>query len=146
MSSDQAIEVTVGRKVDVLPSGEAQDIRKTLHLALAATGEGDRIGTPIHLTLPPGFGFKPDHRFSLRDPQFLEPFPQNADASGIARFLQLFVDPQSRHVRVLLQQFLDLSVESVKLARPREPFGQYLMAAVTSLRMGPENPPDGVAP
>ena len=68
MSSDQAIEVTVDRKVDVLTPGEAQDIGETLHLALAGTGEGDRIGTPIHLTLLPRFRFKPYHRFSLRRP------------------------------------------------------------------------------
>ena len=51
MSSNQAIEVMVGRKVDVLPPGEAQDIGEALHLALAAMGEGNRIGTPIHLAL-----------------------------------------------------------------------------------------------
>ena len=68
MSSDQAVEVTVGRKVDVLTPGEAQDIGETLHRALAATGEGDRIGTPIHLTLLPGFRLKPYHRFSIRRP------------------------------------------------------------------------------
>ncbi len=51
MSSDQAIEVMAYRKVDVLTPGEAQDIGETLHLALAGTGEGDRIGAPIHLTL-----------------------------------------------------------------------------------------------
>ena len=32
MSSDQAVEVTVDRKVDVLPPGEAQDIGEALHL------------------------------------------------------------------------------------------------------------------
>jgi len=93
MSADKAIEVMVDRKVDVLTPGEAQDIGEALHLALAGTGEGNRIGTPVHLTLLPRFGFEPYDGFSIRRPQFLEPFPQNADAPGIARFLQLFVDP-----------------------------------------------------
>jgi hypothetical protein len=87
MSSDQGIEIPVGRKVDVLPSGKTQDVRKALHLALATMGKGDRIGTPIHLPLPPRFRLKSDHRFSIRRPQFLEPFPQNTDPSRIARFL-----------------------------------------------------------
>ena len=62
MPADQAIEVPVGCKVDVLPSGEAQDIRKTFHLALAGPGERDRIRTLIHLPLNTRFGFESDHR------------------------------------------------------------------------------------
>jgi hypothetical protein len=149
MSSDQAIEVTVDRKVDVLPSGEAQDVRKTLYLALAGTGEGDRIRTPIHLTLSPRFRLKSYHRFSRRSPQFLEPLPQNADAPRITHFLQLLIDPQARDVGVLLQQLLDLWVESVKLAHPlpsRSERDQQIMAAVAPLGMGPQNPPDGITP
>jgi len=53
MSSDQAVEVMADRKVDVLTSGESQDVRKALHLTLATPGEGDRIGAPIHLSLLP---------------------------------------------------------------------------------------------
>jgi len=146
MSSNQAVKVTVGRKVNVLPSGEAQDIGKALYLALTGPGEGDRIGTPIHLTLLSRFGFKPYDRFSFRDPQLFDPFPQNADPPGITRFLQLLVDPQARDVGVSVQELLDLRVESVEFARPPEPFGQHLMTPVPPLGMGPQNPPDGVTP
>src|SRR5208283_4660846 len=133
MSSDQAIEVTVSRKVDVLTPGETQDIGETLDRALAATGERDRIGTPIHLALLPRIRLKPYHRFSLRDPQYLEPLSQNADPPSVARFFQLFVDPQTRDVGVLFQSLPVLRVEAVKLARPRVPFGQYIMTHVPSL-------------
>ena len=68
MPSDQAIEVMAHRKVDVLAPGETQDIGEALHRALAATGEGDRIGTPIHLTLLPWFRLKPYHWFSIGCP------------------------------------------------------------------------------
>ena len=86
MPSDQGVKVTVYRKVDILPSGEAQDIGEALYLALTGTGEGDRIRAPIHLPLLPGFRFKPYHRFSLRRSQLFEPFPENADPPGIAHF------------------------------------------------------------
>ncbi len=146
MSPDQAVEVTVGRKVDVLTPGEAQDIGETQHLTLAGTDEGDGIRTPIHLSLSPGFRLKPYHRFSLSGPQLFEPLPQDADASGITHFLQLLVDPQACDVRILFQQLLDLRFESVKFARPPELLGQDLMAAVSPLGMGTKNPPDRISP
>ena len=68
MSSDQAIEVMAGRKIDVLTPGESQDIGEALHLALATAGEGNRIGTPIHLTLLSWIRFKPYHWLSVRRP------------------------------------------------------------------------------
>ena len=68
MSSNQAVEVMADRKVDVLTPGETQDIGEALYRALAATGEGDRIGTPIHLTLLPRIRLKPYHRFSIGCP------------------------------------------------------------------------------
>jgi hypothetical protein len=39
-----------------------------LHRALAAPGEGDRIGTPIHLPLSSRFRLKPYDRFSIGCP------------------------------------------------------------------------------
>jgi len=68
MPSDQAVEVMAGRKVDVLTPGEAENIGEALHLALASSDKGNRIGAPIHLTLLPRIRFKPDHRLSIRGP------------------------------------------------------------------------------
>src|SRR5512142_2819776 len=51
MPADEGVEISVRRKVEVLPPGEGQDIGKALHLALAGSGERDRIGTPVHLSL-----------------------------------------------------------------------------------------------
>lgn len=146
MSSDQTVEVMMSRKVDVLTPGEAQDIGEALHQGLTATGEGDRVGTPIHLSLLPGFRLKPYHRFSIREPQFLDPLPQNADPPGITHFLQLLIDSNARDLGVFVQQLCNLRVKCVEFARPCESFGQYLMAAVPPLGMGPENPPHRVAP
>ena len=123
MSSDQGIKVTVYRKVNVLAPGEPQNIGKTEHLALTATGEGNRIRTPIHLALASPFRFKSYHRFSLRRPQLLDPLPEDADSPGITHFLELLVDPKARDLGVFVQELLDLRVESVQLARPLEPFG-----------------------
>ena len=68
MSSNQAVEVTAGRKVEVLPSGESQDVRKALHLTLAGTDEGDCIRAPIHLPLLSRSRLKPYDRFSIGCP------------------------------------------------------------------------------
>ena len=93
MSSDQSIKITMHRKVDVLTPGEAQDIRETQHLALTGMGEGNRIGTPIHLTLLPNTRFEPDDRFSRWRSHYTEPVPQDADAAPISRFLQFLEYP-----------------------------------------------------
>jgi len=71
MSPDQAVEVMAGRKVDVLTPGEAQDVGEALHLALAATGEGNGIGTPILLTLLSWIRFEPYHGVSITGRSFL---------------------------------------------------------------------------
>lgn len=146
MPSDQRIKISVLREVNVLPSGETQDIGETLDLALAGPGEGDRVGTPIHLALAPRIRFKSYHRFSFRRSQFFEPVSQNTDPTRIARFLQLFIDPQTRDIRVLLQKLPDLQIKFVQLTRPSEPFGQYLMTPVSSPAMGTKNPPDRIPP
>jgi len=68
MPSDQAIEVMAARKVDVLSSGESQDIGEALHLTLPTAGEGDRIRAPILLTLLPWIRFEPYHGVSITGP------------------------------------------------------------------------------
>ena len=134
------------REVNVLPSGETQDIGETLDLALAGPGEGNRVGTPIHLALVPRTRFESDHGFPLRRSQLLEPVSQNADPARIARLFQLFIDPQTRDVRVLFQKLPDLRIKFVQLACPPELLGQYLMTAVPPPGMGTKNPPDRIPP
>jgi len=146
MSSDQAVEVTVGRKVDVLTPGEAQDIGETQHLALAGADKGDCIRTPIHLALLSWIRLKSYHRLSLRRPQLLESFPDNADSPGVTHLLEFLIDPLTRYVGILFHQLLDLRFESVKFARPPELLGQYIMSPVSPLGMGTKNPPDRVSP
>jgi len=68
MPSDQAVEVMAARKVNVLSSGESQDIGEALHLTLPTAGEGDRIRAPILLTLLPWIRFEPYHGVSITGP------------------------------------------------------------------------------
>ena len=62
MPPDQGVEVLMDGKVNIMPSGEGQNIGKTLHLALACAFESNEVRAPIHLTLPPGFCLKSDCR------------------------------------------------------------------------------------
>ena len=51
MASNQGKEISALGKIDILPSGKAQNIRKTIDHDLAAALEINGIWTPVHLSL-----------------------------------------------------------------------------------------------
>ena len=124
--ANQRVEVPVHSEIDILPSGKAENIGVTDHLGLSCSLERDRVRTPIHLALFPGFRLKTDRGFTFwLGPNLPEFLPHNRLATLVAHVPQLLEHPLPGDLWKLLQKLVHLFSKGVKLA-----FSGHLFARV----------------
>jgi hypothetical protein len=122
--SDQGEEIPSLRKIDKMPSGEAQDKRKALHRGLAGPGKIDGVRAPVHLPLNAGRGLETNNRRFLRGGTQApsQQIPEDADTATIPGSSEFFKEPLSSNLGIFFQNIFDGILKGIKFTGPERGF------------------------
>lgn len=131
MSSNQCMEFSVCCKIDVLPSGKAQNVREAKDCGFAGFNKRDRIGAPVHLALSPGNCFKANHRLAFGLwPHHSQVIGDDGLAAVISNAFELFGHPYASDVGELFDERFHLGYKRVQFAAALLLFGQNIMSLI----------------
>jgi len=113
MAGHEMLDGLGREEFEVKHPAEGEDHDETVD---ALGGDFAGIG-PVDLGLLPWGGLNVEKGF-WGEPQGPEVISKDADASRVAKFLDLFVDTHGAHHGVMIQKFTDLILEEIELGGP----------------------------